>query len=190
MNLKELTLKSVILLALATAQRNQIISKIKVNNIRCTDSEMEIYIKELTKTSRPGVKQPCLILPKFTQDPKICVYSTIKHYMERTKELRTENSYLFISYVNPHVSVGTQTLARWIKTVLEKAGIDISMFKAHSTRHASTSAALAKGVDLETINKSVGWSEKSSVFAKFYNRSIVKKDNVYLRKLFEQKKSN
>lgn len=46
-------------------------------------------------------------------------------------------------------------------------------FTAHSTRHAATSIALKKEVDLETIRKTAGWSQNSQVFAKYYNRSIV-----------------
>ena len=31
--------------------------------------------------------------------------------------------YLNISMVSPHVAVGTQTLARWIKTMMNRAGV-------------------------------------------------------------------
>ncbi|XP_060804898.1 uncharacterized protein LOC132902730 [Amyelois transitella] len=46
--------------------------------------------------------------------------------------------------------------ARWIKTVLSESGVDASVFKAHSTRHAATSAAGAAGVSVETIRKAAG----------------------------------
>ncbi|KYB24806.1 hypothetical protein TcasGA2_TC032277 [Tribolium castaneum] len=49
------------------------------------------------------------------------------------------------------------------------AGINTSIFSAHSTRHASSSAALRKGISLDVIHKTAGWSEKSQTFAKTYN---------------------
>lgn len=45
-------------------------------------------------------------------------------------------------------------------------------YSSHSTRHAATSTALAKGIDLSIIKSTAGWSKESQVFAKFYNRPI------------------
>ena len=87
--------------------------------------------------------------------------------------LRQENSKLFISFKKPHKEVCTQTISRWLKTTLSKCGIDTIIFKGHSTRHASTSTALEKGVDIETIRKTAGWSANSKVFATFYNLPVV-----------------
>ena len=141
-------------------------------------------VTDILKTSRPGVKNPTLI-PKFQENPKLCVYNCIKTYIEKTESLRgNNNKYLFLSIIEPFKSIGAQTIARWIKTVMSDAGIDVSIFKSHSTRHASTSAALLKGVDLETIKNTAGWSEKSKVFAKFYNRPILKQSNNFISTLF------
>ena len=84
-----------------------------------------------------------------------------------------KEEFLFLAVRKPFVSVGAQTLSRWIKLTLAKAGIDIKVFSGHSTRHASTSAALSKGLDVDTIKKTAGWSERSEVFAKYYNRPII-----------------
>lgn len=45
-------------------------------------------------------------------------------------------------------SVSSSTIARWLKEVLHLAGIDTSIFKAHSYRSASTSAAFSCGISL------------------------------------------
>lgn len=45
-------------------------------------------------------------------------------------------------------------------------------YTPHSTRHAATSTALAKGIDLNIIKSTAGWSKESQVFARFYNRPI------------------
>ena len=59
------------------------------------------------------------------------------------------------------------TIARWLKSVLAKAGIDINVFKAHSVRGASTSAAASAGVTTNDILNAADWSSES-VFQKFY----------------------
>ena len=123
------------------------------------------------------------------QNPKLCVFSTLKEYLRRTKHLRQKDSYLFISYEKPHLSVSTQTIARWIKSIMFKAGIDTSTFKAHSTRHASTSAAKAAGVDIETIKNTADWSPKSQVFAKHYDRTIIKEKNTFATDLLNKRKN-
>ena len=56
--------------------------------------------------------------------------------------------------------------------VLKDAGID-EKFKAHSTRHASTSKAFKNGLNINEIKKAAGWSERLNTFYKFYNRPII-----------------
>ena len=51
------------------------------------------------------------------------------------------------------------------------AGIDISHFKAHSTRAASTSAAARLGVSTAQILLTADWSS-ASTFSKFYKRDV------------------
>ena len=136
-----------------------------------------IIITDLLKTSRPGIQNPQVCLRTFTDRPKLCVVNAIKKYLDRTKNIRGKETRLFISIVSPHVAVGTQTLARWIKTMMNRAGVDVEMFKAHSTRHAATSAAFTRGLSIDKIKESADWSEKSQMFAKHYNRTIVNDEN-------------
>ena len=55
--------------------------------------------------------------------------------------LRKNTDKLLISYRKPQGPVSRDTIARWIKTVMLRAGIDISKFTAHSVRTAVTSKA-------------------------------------------------
>ncbi|XP_044178829.1 uncharacterized protein LOC114963188 [Acropora millepora] len=73
-----------------------------------------------------------------------------KDYIERTKSLRHDDV-LLISTIKPHGAIGSHTLARWIKTVLQLAGLDIDMFKPHSTRHAASTAACQASVSLDEV---------------------------------------
>ena len=63
------------------------------------------------------------------------------------------------------------TISRWIKTVLELAGLDISQFSAHSTRAASTSAAFSRDVPIDCVLSAAGWSSQST-FCKLYCRPV------------------
>lgn len=64
-------------------------------------------------------------------------------------------------------------MSRWIRAFLVECGIT-SDYAPHSIRHASTSTALKKGVDLSVIKSLAGWSQNSQTFDRFYNRPLVK----------------
>ena len=59
------------------------------------------------------------------------------------------------------------TMARWIKTVLSKAGIDTSIFKVHLVRGAATSAAAEADVSIPKILEAADWLSQST-FEHFY----------------------
>ena len=67
----------------------------------------------------------------------------------------------------PYKAVSKNTISRWIRFVMAKAGIDVSQFKAHSTRAASASK-LSKFASIDSILKAGGWSS-DSCFKKHYN---------------------
>ncbi|XP_032456026.1 uncharacterized protein LOC100678277 isoform X1 [Nasonia vitripennis] len=168
LSLKLVTEKLVMLLALGTGFRAQTLSLIKIEEISITSSTVEIKVY---KTSRPGAQQPFACIPFFRGKPSICIASTLVHYLKITRELRKDENLLFICYKKPYKGANVQSIRRWIKSVLKNCGIDKS-FTAHSTRHASTSAAYKKGLDLNIIRNAAGWSGESKMFARFYNRTI------------------
>lgn len=79
---------------------------------------------------------------------------------------------LFISFVHPHRGVSKDTIARWLRTVMELAGIDTDIYKAHSTRSAATTAALKYKVPLDSVLKTAGWSNVGT-FARFNNKRVL-----------------
>lgn len=175
LSLETLSKKTLTLLALVTAQRVQTISLIRISNINTCDSNLvTIKIPDNIKTSRPNSFQPILKLPFYNENPSICPAKCLIDYINKTSTLReTSNDYLFISYIRPYKKLSSQRLSHWIKDTLEKSGIDISIFSAHSTRHASTSRAHSLGVNIDVIRKTAGWSESSATFARFYNKEII-----------------
>lgn len=177
LSLEMLTKKLVTLLALATAQRVQTLSLIKLGNISVSNNKITIIINDLTKTSISTKKHISLDLPFYTQEPKICPASTLQDYIQNTAAIRNEETHLFITFKKPHHRASKQTISRWIKCTLVESGIDTSKFTSHSTRHSATSAANKAGVSLDVIRKTAGWSESSLTFAKFYNLPTQENNN-------------
>ena len=165
LSLKQLTLNLTMLLCLTTGQRGQTIHKFDVNYIQEMDDRYRTTICEKLKQSKPGRHLAPIDLLSFQSDKKLCVVEHLKEYLQRTKQLREDHSQLLISYVKPFKPVSKDTISRWVKQVLESAGIDINKYSAHSSRAASTSSCKAKGLSLAVIIQSAGWSN-SSTFAK------------------------
>ena len=157
---------------------------IKLTDIKSTKTGVEIRIRDLIKTSRPGADQPYAFFPFFNDRINLCIARTISFYVNRTKDFRGNTEQLLISFKPPHKQVGAQTVSRWIRTVMHEAGIS-EEFTAHSTRHASTSKALIKGVDLNTIKRAAGWSKQSRIFANFYNRPVEPQKGSFAEAVFD-----
>jgi len=77
----------------------------------------------------------------------ICPVTTLRAYEERMKQFRaylpSESKFQpFLSCIGQHTPVSSSTVARWLKAIMAEAGVDISIFKAHSVRGASYSNIL------------------------------------------------
>lgn len=175
-SLKDLTLKLCSLLLLITAHRVQTIHLIRLRNICFHDDGCTIYITEKLKQSRPGFHPKPLQLPFYTEDKTLCVVTCLRQYINSTVEFRCESDetdQLLLCYQQPHGPAAKDTIARWLKTVLIRAGI--TNFAPHSFRGASSSAMFKSGVAVQDILKVAGWSNVST-FKKFYNKPLESKD--------------
>ena len=85
--------------------------------------------------------------PTF-EDPLVPKRDTV--YEEKTASLRSQKNVERL--VKPHKPVSSSTLARWLKSLLEKADIDTGIFKAHSVMGAATSAAANAGVTMADVS--------------------------------------
>ena len=157
------------LIALLTGQRGQTIHEITLDNMTLTKNYVKIRITKLLKQSRPGHHLQEMKIKGFAPDRRLCVITVLTEYIKRTRLLRKSKK-LFISYVKPHNKVSKATIARWVKTVLGLSGVDTNIFKAHSTRSASTTGAKGLNVPLATILRTAGWS-RDSTFSKYYDKS-------------------
>ena len=172
LSLKKLTLKVVSLVALHVAARAQTLTCLDLNKMTKSKSKFVFRVGASDlKQSRPGYTPPQVELKAYPVDRRLCVYKALEVYIEQTKHLRNAESKLFLSYMKPRKRVSSSTVGTWIKTTLAMAGIDVSVYKAHSIRAASTSKVLSVGGNIPQILKTAGWSN-AGTFAKYYKKAI------------------
>ena len=175
LSLKDLSLKLVMLMALTQAARIQTLHLLLLDNISFGVDTVTIWLGGNIKQCRPKFNVRTIVFKAYTQDSSLCVVRTMKEYLDRTERLRTgsgnEDGKLLISYIKPHKSISKDTVARWLKTMLCKCGIDTKKYTAGSIRPASVSMAKARDVPIDTIMAKAGWTQENT-FAKYYNKVI------------------
>ena len=173
--LKNLTYKTTMPLALLSGQRCRTLHLLFM--VLKHDSCMFTIYKSL-KASRPGKHVSALTFTAYSQDSRLCPIVCLSEYVKRTSELRQESNQPLVSFQKSYQPVSTNTISRWLKTILAKSGIYTSAFKGHSTRAASTSAAAVWKDPLYTIMDNAGWSNATTV-EKFYTIPIVPASKAY-----------
>ena len=155
LTLKELSSKLVALLAILSGQKCQTLHCLSLEHMALTEHKCVFRINTLIKQSRSGKHLAPIELMGYGKNPSLCVLHTIKEYLCRTKNIRKMGK-LFVSYLKPHGPVSKDTLARWIRDTLNRAGVDTELYGAHSTRSPSTSAVAARGTLIGIIMKVAG----------------------------------
>ena len=145
------------LMALTRPSRSVDLAKLDLNH---TVDGVTFLPTVLAKQSRQQKQGTEFHFPGYPQDELLCPVMTLRDYESRTMPLRGTCTTLFIATSKP---VCSSTIAR------SKAGVDVGIFKAHSVRSASTSAAAAAGVTTADILKAADWSSEA-VFQKFYHK--------------------
>ena len=163
LTLQQLTHKLVMLCALVTGQHCQSLHLMNLETMHMENNSYTFDIQQLVKQSAPSNVQPVLAIPRFPSDASLCVATVLDEYIRRTTSLRGNEKQLFISFIRPHKKVSKESISRWIKNVMQAAGIDTSIFKTHSTKSCQ--------VPLNSILKVASWST-DCVFNKFYNKPV------------------
>ena len=171
LNLKTLTKKLTMLLCLLTGQRCQTLTKLDISLMQALPDKYVFTIGEKLKTTKPGKHLEPIELIAYKQDESLCVVSHITHYLHMTKELRGQNCQLLISFIKPHNPVSNSTIGKWVKSILDNAGIDVTKFSGNSARPAATSYGTHTNLTLQDILKAGGWSN-AQTFAAYYNKPI------------------
>ncbi|XP_068731221.1 uncharacterized protein [Montipora capricornis] len=142
LDLKSLTHKLVMLVALVSAQRMQSIHLLDLQLMKTGTDMVEFAFPTHIRQSRPGYKTPSLQLKAYPADPGLCVVTHLREYLVRTQELRGSESKLLISYVRRHHAVSKDTIARWT-ALLRRHRVNAAFFHL-PTAERFTRVALLK----------------------------------------------
>ena len=185
-----MTLKTVFLVAMATARR---ISDIHASSGLSQDISFDrnfsvdltflpVFRAKSQKSwvlSKPfSITSISNLLNDDDADNLLCPVRAIKQYLKSTASFRHGKRRLFIS-MNPRYNrdITKSTIARWIKTCIimaydhSSSHIDSVHVKAHEIRAISASLSAMLGTPVEAIMKSAYWAS-ASTFTSFYIRDV------------------
>ena len=125
-----------------------------------------------TSKNRPVKVVKCI----RSSDPSLDVCEYVSTYMTRTYKFRLravrkglpKPRQLFLSYYSGK-PIKRATISKYIVKTMELAGIDVSCYKAHSTRGALPSFMSSKGVSAHDIMSQGDWQHVTT-FEKWYNK--------------------
>ena len=106
------------------------------------------------------------------EDELLCPVKCIYAYLAQRSKIITQNFNVFLlTFGKPHHLASKDLLARWVKKVMGNSGTDTEIFKPHSTRIASNSAAYKLGMPLQEVLKR-GQCSNEGTFFTYYFREI------------------
>ena len=140
LKLKQLSLKLATLFALTCPKRVSSLSNLDLNHYKLSPEGLTFTLFT-TKTTRPD-ETVSAFYTCFPDDKRLCPVACFQQYISMTAEFRKimkdQSNKLFISFIKPHKPVTPSTLARWIRSLLDQAGIDTEIFKANSISERSS----------------------------------------------------
>ncbi|KAK6170549.1 hypothetical protein SNE40_018920 [Patella caerulea] len=169
LSLRMLTIKAVSLLSLSTAQRCQTLASFSLDSVKDSGTAMCLSASGVLKTSRPSQPLYTVNINNYKK-LSICPCYTLRTYILATQSKRKSQN-LFISFFHKK-AVCAATIAGWIKEALISSGINTDIFKPHSVRGASSSAANLAGLSISEILKTADWKSEKT-FAAYYKRDIL-----------------
>ena len=187
--LREVTLKTCFLLALATAAR---VGELHALSTRedCLQKRQDGSYHLMTdpafiaKNRLPSVgSQSIHLVPIKSVDRSPfaqfqCPVRALRIYLHRTKQKRGGRTRLFLPLRENRQDITIQSISSWIRQVIKGAYDDLSptgskdlRIKAHEVRAVSASVALMRNCALKDILDAVSW-KSDSVFARCYLRDM------------------
>ena len=136
LSLADLTHKTVMLLALTRPSRSADLSHLDLTFRRYLPEGVAFQQTKLAKQARQSKPTVEFFFPAFAPNHILCPVTALRAYEDRTWGSRPEQGPkpLFLTTIRPHNPASSSTIARWLKGLLGKAGIDTSIFKAHSVQ--------------------------------------------------------
>ncbi|KAM9964594.1 hypothetical protein ACTFIW_004365 [Dictyostelium discoideum] len=167
MSLLDLTLKTIGLLKICLAARSSDIFKILVPNIV---SEAGHIVLSIVAPKESRAKKVIEVLLESNQDVILCPVRCIRSYITRLSLTVSKDSYLIRSPTSHGNRLTSQSISKIAVSLLEKSGINTSIYKAHSYRHSVATFLIDNGVPTEDVLRLGRWSN-ALIFNKYYNKS-------------------
>ena len=134
----------------------------------CIRFDLRVPVKNYGKAA--DVKLQTIEFLEYPYDLRLCTVYTLVRCIKVTRDLRMSPRFFLIS-MKPHRRAPMATIYRWVKTVMENAGIDTSVYKPHSARSATVSKVASLGIPTDVILSRAGW-KSDNCFAKYYLKPI------------------
>ena len=194
---KEVVLKTVFLIAFATAARRSELHALSVGDgqIAFSDDGKRLTLRLdpqfLAKNQAPGeIREPFKIralahrVVDDEADASLCPVRALRIYLKVSRSFRGTRRKLFLSLQkNATKEISKDTIARWLVTVISQAHNravgDSALQKranvtAHQVRAMATSWSAFAGADVDSIKKAAFW-KGSTTFSSFYLRVLSSK---------------
>ena len=184
-DLRVLSLKTVLLLALTTAKRVSDLEALSITSecLRFSDDGLTVWLKPNMKFVTKNLLVPLLPVElKAFRPPDrrlhgLCPVRALHLYLQKTRAGRA-SSQLFVSFGpgQTRSAVVRSSLSRWvvdaIKMAYGSAGVPVPEgLRAHSTRAVAASWAVTRGVPVQEVCMAANWSSPST-FMTFYNLDV------------------
>ncbi|MEW8547328.1 MAG: hypothetical protein AB2693_27790 [Candidatus Thiodiazotropha sp.] len=185
-----LTLKTVFLVAMATARRVSEIHALSMDPgyLRFNQSDGSVSLRTqpgfLAKNQIPSVCPEAILVPNLARTVKrkdfnrlLCPVRALKRYLKVTEPIRKNRKRLFLPLKGNH-DISKGSISGWIAYTirlayknLSKSKVALLKIKAHELRALSASWSYFNKTPVEDVIKAAVWSS-SSTFAKFYLRDL------------------
>ena len=171
LSFKKLSQKIVTLLMILSGERINSISSFMIHQVHITEFDCTFIPSKLLKHSRPSFVYKPVRYRAYPHNLLLCPVATISGYVKRRESMNVQCDEFIITHGKPHKPAHSETMSRWLKEVMSESGVDVKIFKPHSCRSASTSAAIRGGIPVATILQQGNWSNVKT-FSRYYNRDI------------------
>lgn len=167
LSLRHLSFKLASLFCLISCKRVSDVRALDLGASSISPSGVSFVVSKRTMTSIRSVSYPA-----YPHNTNLCQVTCLKEYKRRTLYLRGSlHSDLFLSLPPPHNLIALTTISRWVRLVLEEAGMDVGIFGAHFTRSAAATSVISVGSQLDDLMRTVDWSCES-MFREIYFRTV------------------
>ena len=181
-SLRDLTLKTIFLIAIASGRRCSELHALAIGRfIVFSHDGATLYFRPgfLAKNERIDFSASPLFLPVISKskrrDKRInCPVRALRWYLDKTQTVRGDAQQLFVTTQKPYRAAAKSTLAGWIVDAIASSGAVSSSAaapRAHSVRAYSASWAFAKGLSVREIMNTVSW-RSDSTFTKIYLKDL------------------